>query len=587
MQTFFRLYYALNLLGAFTSIAICLQLWKRRYTRLGTGSFIMMLTISLWLVPNVLLWLVEGLPASIAILKLGFLGALFTPPAWFIYTLYFVGKESWASVRLMRALGAASLFLFILVLADQYWTEITLVQQDWVSYLLVHYSPWLGVATVYSYILIGFSIILIIHAVVRRPNLYRRRGPMLLIGVLVPLAANIIFQFNLLPDLRLDFTPLGLLFSGLILIWGGVRYQLFELVPVARDALVDRLVDGMVVVDDAGRVLDLNPAAQRTLGMPLSQARLAPLAKLLPQAAPLVQQLSSLSAVKMELAVDRGGQILQYEAALNPILNHEGLLAGGLVVLHDITGHKQAERQLEEALSKEKALVESKSRFVAVVSHALRTPLTAIQSSAQLLETYFDRLSEQKRRDHLTRIRESVTGLDALLKRMSVFEAMQSGKIKAFPVDVDLVALCQQAVRDLTREDERPSLRFEKHGQDFSASQDRDLLYQVLTNLLSNAFKYSPPDRTVKLSLWVEGLTARIEVLDEGIGIPAADLPHLGEAFFRASNAGHLPGSGLGLLIAVQALELIDGNLQIESIEGKGTLARVTFPLRLSAPAES
>ncbi len=218
---------------------------------------------------------------------------------------------------------------------------------------------------------------------------------------------------------------------------------------------------------------------------------------------------------------------------------------------------------------------------MAVASHAFRTPLTTIQSSAQLLETYFERWPEQKRKDHLARIRESVSGLVHLVQRMLAFEEIQSGKRQATPVEMDLVELCLQATHDLTREMVRPLVRFEKHGQDFRIVQDKDLLYQVVINLLSNALKYSPPDKPVLLEVWVEGKNARIEVRDEGIGIPVTDLPHLGEVFFRGSNIGHLPGSGLGLLIVNQALHLIGGQLQVESVEHQGTLMRVTFPLSL------
>lgn len=588
MQTFFRIYYALTLLGTFTSVLICLRLWRMRNRGLGTASFLMMLAVTLWLVPTILQWLFEDLAGSIWMYKLGYIGAFFLPAAWFIYALHFVRKEAWASAGLMRALTAFTGFLLVLVFTDQYWTEIRLVQDGSMSYLKVSFSPWLNLAVVYSYALIGIGTILIITAIVRWPRVYWRGGLVLLVGFLAPLASNVIFLLDLIPSLPLDFTPLSFLFSSLVLIWGGFRYQLFDVVPVAREALVDVISDGMLVVDTAGLVLDLNPAARQLLGKSTAQARRKPLPELLPEMTPLLPGCGQPATEKSELAVERNGKTAHYEVLLTPIHNRDGLAAGALITLHDITGRKQAELQLQEALDKEKALVETKSRFVAVASHAFRTPLTTIASSAQFLETYYDRLGAQKRKDHLARIRQSVNGLVALIKRMLTIEEIQSGKLQAEPTAFDLLELCQQAVRDLTSHPDRPSIHIEHHGRTFMAVQDKVLLYQVLTNLLSNAFKYSPPESTVWLSLVVEGESVRITVRDEGIGIPAADLPHLGEAFYRGANANSLPGSGLGLLIVKQALRLMGGTLQVESVEGQGACMQATFPLRLvSAPAEN
>lgn len=582
MQTAFRIFYALNLMGAFASTLLCFLLWKRRDKGLGTAAFLMMLTLTLWLIPNVLMWMVEDLPGSIFILKIGYIGALLLPAAWLIYAIFFIGKGAWLTPWKMRLLTVMPAFLIILVLTDQYWTGITLHHEGWVSYLEIVYSGWLNLGIVFSYTLVGAGIGLILWVMVRKPRLYRRRGLLLLAGSVIPLFSNILFFSDLFPDLHLDFTPLSFLFSGVILIWGGFRYQLFDVVPVAREALVDRVADGMVVLDMTGRVLDLNLVARQILGKTLYQARLKPLTELLPEMSPLLNHVTENAVIKNEITVQLNGRVNDYEVTMNPIVNRGGAPAGMLVVLHDITDLKRSERQLREALSKEKALAETRSRFVAVASHAFRTPLTTIKSSADMLETYSERWPEEKRREHLGRIRHSVTEMIHLLKRMLAFEQLQSGKIHAVAAEVDLVDLCQRVIRELPiDEPARAALRFKKHGNAFHAIQDEALLYQVLTNLLSNAFKYSPPGSPVHLDVWVEGQTARLEVRDQGIGIPAEDLPHLGEAFFRGANTNNIPGSGLGLLIVKRALQMMGGKLEVESSKPGGTRMCAVFPLRL------
>lgn len=587
METGLRFYFALSVLVSTISVHFCTLLWKRRHTSLGRASFLLMLAFTVWLVPTVLAWMIDNYTASVIVLKISYTGAFFLPPAWLAYAIFLIGKETLITRKRMLLLLVIPSLLTLLLFTNQYWKGLTRVDVGWITFLEVTPSAWQALWLVYSYTLDGVGILLIIWSVLRAPQRYLHRGAIILVGFLIPILASLENNFDLIPGLVVDLTPISMLVTVLIMLVGGVRYQLFDVIPVARDALVERAVDGMIVIDETGRVLDLNISARAILGKTLYEALNKPLAELLPAAAELIERIRSLGTTRKELAVQQAGRVCYYELNLSAIHRYDGRRVGSLVVLHDITERKQAELQLQEAYQKEAQLVQAKSRFVAVASHSFRTPLAALQSSAQLLETYYERWPEQKRKEHLRRIGQSISLMNQVLQRMLAYEEMQSGKYVPQPVEVDLEQLCQRAVRELETGADRPMFAFVNHtSQKITALQDEDLLHLVVVNILSNAFKYTPPEKSVRLDLWVDGPEARIEVRDEGIGIPAEDLPHLCEAFFRGSNITNQPGSGLGMLIVEKALQLINGRLQVESQEDIGTLVRVTFPLRLVIAAQ-
>ncbi len=355
MGTALRFYFAFSLLAVFLSIYICTILWNRRHSGLGRVSFLLMLAVTLWLVPYVLILMVDDLNTSVFFFKAGYIGALSLPVTWLMYASYLIGKESWLTRKRIVPLIIIAGFFFILVATDQFWTNASLVRLNGLSTLKVEFSDWLIPYMAYSYTLDGLGMLFILWSVVRSPRKNLWRGLTMAVGALFPILANVEFFFNLIPGLRVDLTPFSILFPVLIIIWGSFRYQWFDVVPVAREALVDRVTDGMIVVDTAGRVLDLNLAARHILGKPMSEARLKALADLLPEVGPLMREMGDLAVGKNELFVERHGQMAYYEIVFSPMYNRDGVLAGTLVMLHDFTERKQAELQLQDALRKEKA----------------------------------------------------------------------------------------------------------------------------------------------------------------------------------------------------------------------------------------
>ncbi len=246
----------------------------------------------------------------------------------------------------------------------------------------------------------------------------------------------------------------------------------------------------------------------------------------------------------------------------------------------DITQLKQAEADIRKALEKERELSELRSSFVSLVSHEFRTPLTTIQSSAELLERYSDRFSEEKKQNHFRRIHKAVSRMAQLLEDVLTIGKAEAGELKFESSPMDVVAFCRDVVESLQ------IIAHPRHGIAFTTQcdctdpyMDEKLLGHIVTNLLSNAIKYSPQGGTIQFDLTCDSESAVFRIQDTGIGIPKADLEKLFDSFRRASNVGNIQGTGLGLAIVKKCVDLHGGTITVESELEIGTTFIVTLPL--------
>ena len=246
----------------------------------------------------------------------------------------------------------------------------------------------------------------------------------------------------------------------------------------------------------------------------------------------------------------------------------------------DITRRKQSEAGMREALEQQRALNELRSRFVAMTSHEFRTPLAGILSSVELLQHYGERLPPQERRETLEGIGASVQRMRRMLDRVLLLGRADAQMLEYRPARVDLRVLCAQMVDEAQLQHPEGGCRVVCDVDPDLAPglYDEKLLRHVFVNLLSNALKYSPGGGEVRFEVRRQGEDVVFRVRDQGIGIPADELPHLFASFHRASNVGEIQGTGLGLAIAKNAVDMHDGTIDVESVLGQGTTFTVTLP---------
>ena len=277
----------------------------------------------------------------------------------------------------------------------------------------------------------------------------------------------------------------------------------------------------------------------------------------------------------------KNGNFYWVDTTIVPFYDVNGAIEKYVSVRFDITKQKELLDQLETTLEKEKELGELKSRFVSTASHQFRTPMTIIQSNSELLDLITknsDDVLKPKLANATARIKVEVKRMTNLMDEILILGKISAGKMVAKKAPTNILNICEDLCEkyDSIQTDNR-SVDFKVFGKEKMANLDRELMDHAISNLLSNAFKYSTEENP-KLELNYEKDQIIIKIKDKGIGIPKNEIELLFLPFHRAINVGEIPGTGLGLTIVKDYIELNNGSISIKSKSGEETLFTIQIP---------
>jgi PAS domain S-box-containing protein len=303
---------------------------------------------------------------------------------------------------------------------------------------------------------------------------------------------------------------------------------------------------------------------------------------------------SSVQKVKLKQDILKtiAGEHLGFEVAFKnkyfsvntiPLADKNAFISSALFVYSNITEQKKVEQDSQNALKKEQELNELKSRFVAMASHEFRTPLSAIQTSAILIGRQNEPGKEQKREKYVSQIKRNVKQLVVILNDFLSLSKLEEGKVTANKVTFDFVALAKTLIEEVSiTKKTGKNIILSAPDTPVLLNLDPKLVRRILMNLLSNAIKYSPENTDIHIKIEERNECISLEVKNQGIGIPEEEQDKLFERFFRAKNAQDIEGTGLGLHIIKQFVDLMSGTIDFKSKTNKGA----TFLVKLPRPSK-
>lgn len=347
-------------------------------------------------------------------------------------------------------------------------------------------------------------------------------------------------------------------------------------------ALLDAIPDSMFRISFEGIFVNFKAVKNHRLPLPTQEF----LGKSLYEVFPEKVATPMMDCVQLALTT-KNMQIIEYQLLLDDnILDYEARIAVSaenevMAIIRDITERKRVETDIRNALEKEKELGELKSRFVTMASHEFRTPLATILSSSELLEYYSHKWSEEKKIKHQQRIQSSVKHMTNLLDDVLLIGKAEAGKLEFQPKLLDIIQFCSDLVEEVQVTTQSHTIIFYPQDQldKISGLIDEKLLRHIITNLLTNAVKYSPQGKEVIFNLNCDRDRAIFSIQDGGIGISVEDKQQLFESFHRGKNVSNIPGTGLGLAIVKKSVDLHGGTINVDSQLDVGTTFTVTLPL--------
>jgi len=348
-------------------------------------------------------------------------------------------------------------------------------------------------------------------------------------------------------------------------------------------SLAEASRDLIILISREKTIEYINSYARQALGWGEFQTRLpsySHILKLIPES-PVQQVFQTQQAVYTENSAVISKRKIWLGTWLVPIFTSQDEVEFVMAVARDITRQRETEEELQRALKAEQELNSLRYRFLTMTTHEFKTPISTILSSIELLETYGERWSAEKRSDHINRIKAAAQRLNQMLSDVLEVNRVESSAGLEASEKVDLLQLCHEVISEIQQADQNQHpLVFVHTGELSLVRTEPRSLRNIISNLLSNAVKYSYPGNEVMLELTTAPDHFWIKVHDRGIGVPEKDRENLFEPFYRGENVNSIPGTGLGLTIVKRSVEALGGEIHYEEKAEGGSIFIVRIPVR-------
>ena len=441
------------------SATIAFLAWRRRPAPGAMPLVYLMLAVCEWSLGYAVGMASADLPAKVFWAKVQYFGIVSVPIMWLFLVLQYTHLERWLTRRNRLLLAIMPLLTLLLAWTNEshslIWSDIRLDTSGSFSVLYLSYGAFVWVWVIYSYSLILLGSVLLLQALVRSPHLYRGQTGALLIGALAPWVGNVLRISGLNPFPHLDLTNFAFTLSGLAAAWALFRFRLLDIVPVARDAVIESMDDGVIVLDAQNRIVDLNPGAGRIIGCSIAEAIGQPATQVLSDWPDLVERYHGVTEARAEIALGEGEAQRHYDLRLSPLYDRRGRLTGRLAVLCDIAEHKRAEEELREYRDHLERLVGERTAELTRINEQLGQEITERKrAEEELRQAYENSLRKQEAILNLTEdlkneIAERKRVEGELQQRTAQLEALrQVGLEIAAELDLDplLHSIVSQAV---------------------------------------------------------------------------------------------------------------------------------------------
>ncbi len=518
-------------------------------------------------------------------LNLEYVGITMLPVTWLFFVTSFINQDEWIK-------GTHRLLFFIVPLATLlivwtnplhhlYYNNLSLDTSGAFPLLVIERGVWYKMFTVYFYLNLAVGIYFLIASFKKQGWIYRKQKIIIVVAALIPWIANLMYIFGYRPLNHLDVTPFAFITSALLVGFGFVRFNLFDIVPVARGKIVEAFRDGVIVIDVYNRIIDVNGQMLQILSKfegvkPIGTN----IKQVLKDELLLHKAIDARTDSKIELSIGADDDQQSFEVDINFLLEKNSVISGAIILFRDITHRKNWEKTLSEQANQLTELNQVKDRLFSIIAHDLRGPIMNLKLLVNMIDTGM--ISDLEFKAFVPELSKKLGYTSGLLENLLYWSKSQLDGQKVEPTNFSIKKIVDNEIQYATHKATEKGIEiFSSITDIFLVYADTHMIELIVRNLISNAIKFSGNGDLISIiAEQVEGNSLKVCVKDTGTGMTNNQIENL----FSIKSVSTLgtnneKGTGLGLQLCKDFIERNEGKLWVESELGKGTKICFTVPV--------
>jgi PAS domain S-box-containing protein len=582
----FTLLFSLRLLSGLFALALVIALWKRKETDGVIYLILFEFAAALWAVTDGFEHTATSLPLKILWSQIGYIGSSTTTVFFLLFTLSYTQSNKFIRPGAIGLLMLIPAITILLVFTNPYhlliWENVEFFPiTNESSY---HYGKWFWAYIIFEYLVLLGAIVILLISSFRFYKIYKAQLIYLILASFLPLMTSILYVFKLLP-LKADLTPIVLIFSGVLSALGIYFQKMFDVGPIARIQTINNLSDGVIVIDMADRIVDVNHAFGRILNANREELIGNPFKRFsnlfLDGGIDQVKENEFLTETKIRTH----NGLKHFEVKYSPVTNSRNQLIGRIFLLHDISIRKmaldaafEANTLLRNEIIEKEKLIADLDAYARTVAHDLKNPISGVIGLTGFIKDDILNKKHDQAFEYLDLLHDQGNIMLKIVDELLLLSRIRKEDIK--PESIDMASIVKDAIGRLNRHSEDRKATYELPQSWPVVMGHPQWIEEVWVNLISNAIKYGgDPPRIILGSEKLDNGWYRFWIQDNGNGVPAPLLEKLFTDFERLGQK-NVEGHGLGLSITKRIVEKLGGKVFVSSENIPGSGCVFSFTLR-------
>jgi PAS domain S-box-containing protein len=583
--------FVLLLIGGVIGIITFFFLLRFRKSQGVQYWLVWQIAVSIWAFTYAFEFASTDIETKILWSKLSYLGIVYCTISFLLFSFEFSSQRMVINKRIVIGLYSIATLLLLSPFTNDFhhlhWQSYTInPETNATDYV---YGPLFWIIFVFSYLALFIGIVNIVILYFKLAGHYKRQVELLFIASLLPPLGNLVYVFHINPVPGFDWTPFTFLLTGILIAINVSQYQMFDLVPFARNKVIDIIPDAILIVDKSMRIADYNPAMRRLIDLPDREIIGRRVEVIFPHREQLIQEIVNQEDFQANISREYHGEVRYFDLQATSLFDQGSRKNGRLVMLKDITHHILAEEKIKEAnqllteeIVENEKLIADLDAFSHTVAHDLKNMLGVIVSASGMIQSGIDDLPKADLLEINGLINESATKTMHITRELLTLASVRQQEIEPLPVNMQkVISDSVSSLKGMIDESEAViSLpEFWPRALGYEA-----WLEEVWINYISNAIKYGgvPPVIVFGHEILADN-RAKFWIKDNGRGLTEDQINLLFQKFTRLATL-RVEGHGLGLSIVKRIVEKLNGEVGVESngIAGEGSKFFFILPLAIS-----